>query len=87
MSLPFSMIEAADIVDEWLRLEIVDVLQPGDRYWLILRDLLVNAQIHGAMVSDAHLAALAIEHGATLCTTDKDFRRFDRLRLVNPLET
>jgi predicted nucleic acid-binding protein len=36
---------------------------------------------------DAHLAALAIERGATLCTTDRDFSRFDGLNIVNPLQS
>jgi len=56
----------------------VDILQPGSRYWQIFRD-------RGSMVIDAHLAALAVAHGATLCTTDKDFTRFEGLRVVNPL--
>ncbi len=85
MAHPYSMTEASQIVDAWLDLDNVDVLQPGNRHWQILRNVLVNAQIRGSMVSDAHLAALAIEHGATLYTTDKDFSRFDGLRVVNPL--
>jgi len=43
------------------------------------------AQVLGALTSDAHLAALAIEHGATLCTCDRDFTRFPGLRILNPL--
>jgi predicted nucleic acid-binding protein len=39
------------------------------------------------MVTDAHLAALAIEHNATLCTNDRDFTRFHGLKLMNPVET
>ena len=45
-----------------------------------------EGQAKGPLVMDAHLAALAIEHGATLCTTDRDFTRFKGLRLLNPLE-
>jgi len=41
----------------------------------------------GNLVSDAHLAALAIEHGAELCSADTDFARFPRLRWSNPLST
>ncbi len=83
---PLSMADATNIVQVWLQMETVDILQPGARYWRILRNLLLDAQIRGALVMDAHLAALAIEHGATLCTTDKDFTRFDGLRLINPLQ-
>jgi toxin-antitoxin system PIN domain toxin len=82
---PLGMSEAADIVDEWFQSYNVAILQPGPRYWPIFRNVLLNGQIRGALVMDAHLAALAIEHGATLYTTDKDFSRFDGLRVVNPL--
>jgi len=76
---------AATIVSEWLDRPTVAVLDPGNAYWPIFRDLLVEAQIRGDLVSDAHLAALAIEHGATLCSTDRDFTRFPGLRFENPL--
>jgi uncharacterized protein len=49
--------------------------------------LLSSAQARGPLVMDAHLAALAIEHGAVLCTTDRDFSRFSGLRTLNPLES
>lgn len=82
---PFGIDEAATIVSTWLRRSSVAVLEPGERYWPILRELLVSAQVTGPLVMDAALAALAIEHGATLCTTDADFRRFPGLRTVSPL--
>ncbi len=82
---PYSIEEAAGIVSSWLSHPGVAVVRPGERYWEILRDLLVEARVEGALVSDAALAALAIEHGATLCSTDRDFRRFRRLKLENPL--
>jgi toxin-antitoxin system PIN domain toxin len=84
---PFSMAEACTIVGEWLARPTVSVLEPGERHWAILSDLLVQTQLRGAEVMDAHLAALAIEHGATLCTSDKGFGRFAGLRRQNPLET
>ncbi len=64
----------------------VSTVDPGERYWDVLRELLHGAQITGPLVTDAALAALAIEHGATLCTTDRDFARFPGLRTLNPLE-
>ncbi len=82
---PFTASEAESIVSSWLALPSVAPLEPGDRYWLVLRDLLLNAQVTGALVVDAALAALAIEHGAVLCTTDADFRRFPGLRTTSPL--
>lgn len=82
---PLSIDEASGIVSEWLALPAVGLVEPGERYWEILRKLLREGQVAGPLVSDASLAALAIEHGAALCTTDRDFTRFPSLRLVNPL--
>jgi hypothetical protein len=83
---PLSMSEAGGIVSSWLAQPAVGVLDPGERYWDILRDLARQAQVTGPLVMDAALAALAIEHGATLYTTDRDFARFPGLAWVNPLE-
>jgi uncharacterized protein len=82
---PFSGAEAEAIVSSWLAEPVVALIGPGERYWEILRTLLIDAQVTGPLVSDAALAALAIEHGATLMTTDRDFARFRGLRLENPL--
>ncbi len=61
------------------------ILNPGERHWTILSRLLPEAQVRGPLVTDAHLAALAIEHGATLATNDRDFTRFPGLKLSFPL--
>ncbi len=82
---PHPIGECNQIVSSWLELDSVWVLNPGPRHWEILDDLLVDSQCRGDIVMDAHLAALAIEHGATVYSTDRDFLRFDGLRLVNPL--
>lgn len=82
---PLSMDEAASIVTSWLAQPAVEILEPGERYWSILVRLLRDAQVSGALVSDAALAALAIEHGSRRCTTDRDFTRFDGLQTSNPL--
>ena len=82
---PFSVQEAARIVSEWLSQENVIILVPTDRHWEILRILLEKGQASGHLAMDAHMAALAIEHGATLCSTDRDFSRFPGLRTFNPL--
>lgn len=83
---PFSIAEACGIVSEWLAHPAVRVLDPGERHWAILSELLPASQARGPLVMDAHLAALAIEHGAVLSTTDQDFTRFRGLRTLNPLE-
>lgn len=82
---PLSMERAASAVEQWLEQPHVDVLLPGARYRSILRELFSQGQVRGNLVMDAHLAALTIEHAGTLYTTDRDFSRFDELRIVNPI--
>jgi toxin-antitoxin system PIN domain toxin len=82
---PFSVEEASAIVQSWLARPETVVLEPGERHHEILQRLLIDAQATGPLVMDAALAAIAIEHGATLCTTDRDFSRFDGLSWKNPL--
>ncbi len=82
---PFSGAEAAGIVQELLQVGTVRVPEPTSRHWQILERLITGDQATGPLVTDAHLAALAIEHGAELCTTDRDFARFQGLRWRNPL--
>ena len=74
-------------VDEWLGLPIVEIVTPGEGHWRILSNLLQTAGTSGNLTSDAHLAAMAIENGATVYSADYDFRRFQGLKHVNPLET
>ena len=81
---PLTIDEAIGIVGEWLATPVVRILEPGERHWEILSGLLGVTGVRGALVMDAHLAALAVEHGATLCTTDGDFSRFPGLRTANP---
>ncbi len=81
---PLSIREAADAVSSWLAVPAVALLQPGERYWEILRELLHHAQGSGPSVIGAALAALALEHDATLCTTDPSYRRFASLKTMDP---
>lgn len=85
MDHPFSLDQACAAVSLWLERPSVTILVPGERHPEILRKLIIEGQAFGPLVMDADLAALAIEHGATLCTTDKDFTRFPGLRTLNPL--
>ena len=77
--------EAFEIVREWLALPGVVILEPGRRHAEILERLIIDHRAGGPLVTDAALAALAIEHGATLASTDRDFSRFPELRWENPL--
>jgi len=85
-SRPYELGEAVSIAATWLAHGNVIVLNPTDRHWLILSDLLPKSRIRGSLIMDAHLAALAIEHGATLCTNDRDFARFPGLKVEYPLQ-
>lgn len=82
---PMSIAEAGSHVESWLERPMVDLLEPGARHWPILSRLLARARASGNLVTDAHLAALAIEHGATLYSSDRDFARFDELSWEDPL--
>lgn len=82
---PLSIGEAVGLVSSWLARPTASILEPGERHWDILKGLIPSGQISGPLVTDAALAAIAIEHGATLYTTDRDFARFTGLQWVNPL--
>ena len=73
------------IIDSWLAQAAVEILHPGARHWEIFRKLCVGADASGNLSTDAHLAALAIEHDAVLYSADNDFARFPGLRWKNPL--
>ena len=82
---PFRIEHALGIIDECFSSAAVTLVEPGPRYWPIFRKLLLDRDIHGKLVSDAHIAALAIEHDASVCSTDRDFGKFPNLRVINPL--
>jgi toxin-antitoxin system PIN domain toxin len=82
---PLSTSEAEAAISSWLAQPAAGILEPGERHWDILRQLVRDGQTTGPLVMDAVLAAIAIEHGATIFTTDRDFSRFSGLRWTNPL--
>jgi toxin-antitoxin system PIN domain toxin len=82
---PLDLESALAYVDEWVELPVVRVVAPGPAHWGVLRGLLANAGAAGNLTSDAHLAALALEHNASICSADHDFLRFPGIRLINPL--
>jgi toxin-antitoxin system PIN domain toxin len=83
---PLAPDQAFAVVDGWLSQPSVVFVEPTERHWGIVKDLLDPLGAAGNLTTDAHLAALAIERGAKLCSTDRDFGRFPRLHWVNPLE-
>ena len=81
----FTPEEACRLVDQWLEQPNVRLLSAGENHWPLLRQVVIEGQARGPLITDAQLAALAIEYGAVLHTTDRDFARFPGLRWVNPL--
>jgi uncharacterized protein len=81
----FSLEEGAHIADLWLEQPNVRLLVPGDDHWLLFRQTIVDGQALGALITDAQLAALTMEYGGVLHTTDRDFARFPGLRWTNPI--
>ncbi|MDE2692433.1 MAG: type II toxin-antitoxin system VapC family toxin [Acidobacteriota bacterium] len=85
-SRPLTPAEACSLIEGWLALPNARLLQPGPRTWKILSEVCGSGQARGPMVMDAHLAALALEHGASITTTDRDFTRFPGIDLMDPTE-
>jgi toxin-antitoxin system PIN domain toxin len=83
---PLSAGRAFDVVDAWLAEPAARLVTPGPRHLSILRSLLAPLGTAGNLTSDAHLAALAIEQNAQLCSCDSDFARFAGLDWQNPLQ-
>jgi toxin-antitoxin system PIN domain toxin len=82
---PLTAEAAFDLLEAWLQQVSVIVPEPSARQLQTMRDLVSPIGLGGNLTSDAFLAALAIEHGAELCSADNDFGRFKRLRWRNPL--
>lgn len=82
---PLEPVTAWARVMDWLAAPVAWIPQPGPEYRRILGELIRAHEVRGNMVPDAALAALAIEHGVTLASTDTDFARFSGLRWENPL--
>ena len=77
--------QAFGIINDWLSRPEVRVIQPGPRHSELLEKMIAEGGATGALASDAVLAALALENGATLASTDRDFSRIPGLRWMNPL--
>ena len=73
-------------IEEWLDCPSVWIPQPNERHVEIVKSLLIGQRLQANLIPDAGLAALAIEHGLVLCSTDGDFARFPGLRWENPLD-
>jgi toxin-antitoxin system PIN domain toxin len=82
---PLDSLAAAEQVEEWLSAPAAWIPTPTSRHSEILLNLVRSGRTTGALVSDAHLAALAMEHGVAVWSTDADFARFPGLTWFDPL--
>ena len=82
---PLTVDAAFEVIADWTQQPAVTIPEPTTRHLQIMRELVSPLGLAGNLTSDAYLAALAIEHGAELCSADSDFGRFARLRWRNPL--
>lgn len=82
---PLGLAAASSVVEAWLARPNVWVPEPGERHWAIVRELLDDGGYRPDLVPDAHLAAIAVEHGLVVASTDGDFARFPGVRWENPL--
>ncbi|MDH7502543.1 MAG: type II toxin-antitoxin system VapC family toxin [Verrucomicrobiota bacterium] len=82
---PLTLKEAIERVRSWLDQPCVRVVTPTEKHWTLFQQMLQTGNATANLVSDAHLAALAVEHGCVLHSTDSDFARFPNLKWQNPI--
>jgi len=83
---PLSLDQALSRVQSWLDQPCTRIIHATDRHWIVFQKMLIEGQAVANLVTDAHLAALASEHGCELISTDTDFSRFPGVRWKNPLK-
>jgi toxin-antitoxin system PIN domain toxin len=81
---PLAVDDALDLVEAWLARSVALIVQPSSRHMSVLAGLLRSAGTAANLVNDAHVAALAIEHRASIVSFDRDFRRFQGIKLTAP---
>ena len=82
---PLALKDAIGRIQSWLNQPSTRLIHPTDKHWVIFQQMLVQGKAMANLVTDAHLAALAIEYGCELNSTDADFSRFPNLKWKNPL--
>jgi len=82
---PLTLGEAVERVQSWFDQPCVRIIYPGEQHWAIFQVMLRDGKAIGSLVSDAHLAAMAVEHNCILQSTDVDFARFKGLKWNNPI--
>ena len=82
---PLSLEQSVSRIQSWLDQPCTKIIRPTDRHWAVFQQMLVTGKATANLVTDAHIAAIAIEHGCMLASTDSDFARFPKLKWTNPL--
>jgi toxin-antitoxin system PIN domain toxin len=83
---PLTPVQAWSQVDDWLGAAAAWIPSPTEHHAKVLGSLVGTYQLRGNLIPDGHLAALAIQHGLTVCSADTDFARFREIRWQNPLQ-
>jgi len=84
---PLTIDQATGYIGDWLDQAHVSLLVPGSNHWAVFSALVSRTGAAGNLTTDAHIAALAIENGATIASADRDFGRFEQVGYVNPLDS
>jgi uncharacterized protein len=82
---PRDLASACQVIDDYLVHSNVSTIEPAPDYWKLFRRVLTESQAGHRLLPDAHLASLALQHNAAICTNDKDFTRFRGVRVINPV--
>lgn len=83
---PLSLEQAQARIQSWFDQPCTRIIRPTEQHWTAFQQMLTAGQAVANLVTDAHIAALALEHGCTVASTDADFARFPKLRWINPLK-
>ena len=84
---PLSLEQALSRIQSWFDQPCTRIIRPTEQHWITFQRMLNDGQAVSNLVTDAHIAALALEHGCIVATTDADFARFPTLKWINPLNT
>jgi len=85
---PWTIADAAQRLDDLLAQSMIQIIGPTDNHWQVYRRILTEMRVSGDLVMDVHIAAIAIEHNASVASADKDFRRFsDYVKIIDPTAT
>ena len=82
---PLTVVEAIERIQSWFEQPCVRLIHPAEHHWIIFQRMLREGKAVDNLVTDAHLAALAVEHNCTLQSTDVGFARFKGLKWKNPI--